>query len=67
MDDGDLFEHMPVTVGGEIVQRLDVVASAQGRWSWTPEAKARIIAASMVSGVYVTEVARRNDMQPQHL
>ena len=67
MDDGDIFEHMPVTAGGDIVQRMDVVASAQGRRSWTPEAKARIIAESMVPGVNVAEGARRNDMQPQHL
>lgn len=67
MDDGDIFEHMSVTAGGDIVQRMDVVASAQGRRSWTPEAKARIIAESMVPGVNVAEVARRNDMQPQHL
>jgi|CXWL01.1.fsa_nt_gi transposase len=67
MNDGDIFEHIPVTAGGDIVQRMDVVASAQGRRSWTAEAKARIIAESMVPGVNVAEVARRNDMQPQHL
>ncbi|MGD9812178.1 MAG: transposase [Sphingobium sp.] len=67
MDDGDIFEHMPVTAGGDIVQRMDVIASAQGRRSWTAEAKGLIIAESMVPGVNVAEVARRHDMQPQHL
>lgn len=67
MGDGDIFEHMMVADGGTGVRRLDVIASPEGRRSWTPEAKARIIAESMVPGVNVAEVARRNDMQPQHL
>lgn len=67
MDDGAIFEHMMVPDGSTGVQRLDVIASPEGRRSWTPEAKARIIAESMVPGVNVAAVARRNDMQPQHL
>lgn len=67
MDDGAVFEHMMVSDGSTGVQRMDVIASGEGRRSWTPEAKARIIAESMVPGVNVAEVARRNDMQPQHL
>lgn len=67
MDDGDIFEHAMVPPVGAGVQRLDVIASGAGRRRWTREAKARIIAESMAAGANVAEVARRNDMQPQHL
>jgi transposase len=67
MDDGDIFEHVMVSPVGAGVQRLDVIASGVGRRRWTREAKARIIGESMVPGANVAEVARRNDMQPQHL
>jgi transposase len=67
MDDGDIFEHVMESSGGGGVQRLDVIASGVGRRRWTREAKARIIAESMVPGANVAEVARRYDMQPQHL
>jgi transposase len=67
MDDGDIYEHMAVSPVGAGVQRLDVIASGVGRRRWTREAKARIIAESMAAGANVAEVARRNDMVPQHL
>lgn len=67
MDDDDIFEHVMVSPVGAGVQRLDVIASGVGRRRWTREAKARIIGESMVPGANVAEVARRNDMQPQHL
>ena len=67
MDDGDIFEHMIVRDGSAGLQRLDVISSGVGRRRWAPEAKARIIAESMVPEANVAEVARRNDMQPQHL
>ena len=67
MDDGDVFEHVMVYPVGGGVQRLDVIASVVGRRCWTQDAKARIIAESMAAGANVAEVARRNDMQPQHL
>ncbi len=67
MDDGAIFEHMTASRGGDGVHRLDVIASGVGRRSWTREAKARIIAESMVPGANVAEVARRNDLVPQHL
>jgi transposase len=67
MDDGDIFEHVAVSPVGAGVQRLDVIGSGTGRRRWTREAKARIITESMVPGANVAEVARRNDMQPQHL
>lgn len=58
---------MAVSPFGAGVQRLDVIASGAGRRRWTREAKARIIAESMAAGANVAEVARRNDMVPQHL
>ena len=67
MDDGDIFEHMAVVPSGLGAQRLDVVSSGVGRRRWAREAKARIIAESMVPGANVADVARRNDMHPQHL
>lgn len=48
-------------------KRLDVVASARGKRSWPPEARARIIAESMMPGVNVSEVARRHGLYPQQL
>jgi transposase len=67
MSDGDIFEHMIDRAEGDGVRRMDVVVSGGGRRSWTPDVKARIIAESMVPGANVAEVARRNDMLPQHL
>jgi transposase len=67
MDDGDIFEHMAVVPSGVSAQRLDVVSSGVGRRRWAREAKARIIAESMVPGANVADVARRNDIHPQHL
>jgi transposase len=46
---------------------MDVIPAGRVRRSWTPEAKARIIAESMVTHANVAEIARRNDMLPQHL
>lgn len=48
-------------------ERLDVVASPRGKRSWTPEARARIIAESLEPGVNVSEVARRHGIYPQQL
>jgi len=67
MGDGDIFEHMVDRAEDDGVRRMDVIVSGGGRRSWAPEVKARIIAESMVPGANVAEVARRNDMLPQHL
>lgn len=67
MDVGDKFEHVMVSSAGGGLQRLDVIASGVCRRRLTREAKVWIIAESMVSGVNVAEVARRNAMQPQRL
>lgn len=67
MSDGAIFEHMIDPSGGDGVHRLDVVVSPGGRRRWSPDVKARIISESLVADVNVAEVARRNDMTPQHL
>ncbi len=67
MGDGDIFEHIVDHASGNGVRRMDVIVSGGGRRSWAPDVKARIIAESMVPGANVSEVARRNDMLPQHL
>ena len=61
------FESAFETSAGAQVRRLDVVPAGRVRRSWTPEAKARIIAESMAAGANVAAIARRNDMLPQHL
>lgn len=46
---------------------MEVIPAGRERRSWTPEAKARIIAESMAMRANVAEIARRNDMLPQQL
>jgi len=61
------FESSFETNAGTQVRRMDVVPAGRVRRSWTPEAKARIIAESMAAGANVAAIARCNDMLPQHL
>jgi transposase len=67
MSDVTTFERGFETNGPERARRIDVIPGGAARRSWTPEAKARIIAESMAPGANVSEVARRNDMLPQQL
>lgn len=67
MDDVTTFESSFETRPLPQPQRMDVIPAGRVRRSWTPEAKARIIAESMVLHANVAEIARRNDMLPQHL
>lgn len=67
MDDVTTFESSLETSAATRLHRMDVIPSGRVRRSWTPEAKARIIAESMVPHANVAEIARRNDMLPQHL
>lgn len=55
------------TSGRVRLQRMDVVPAGRVRRSWTPEAKARIIAESMEPQANVADIARSNDMVPQQL
>jgi transposase len=47
------------------VRRLEVVNGALGRWRWSADAKARIVAESLAPGVVISEVARWHDLRPQ--
>jgi transposase len=67
MGDVATFESDFETSAGARPRRMEVVPAGRVRRSWTPEAKARIIAESMVPRANVAEIARRNDMLPQHL
>lgn len=49
------------------VRRLEVINGALGRRRWSAEAKARIVAESLVPGAVISEVARRHDLLPQQL
>lgn len=49
------------------LDRLDVIESRRGKRSWTPEARARIIAESLEPGANVSEVARKHGLYPQQL
>lgn len=50
-----------------VVQRLDVIPAGPARRRWTAEAKARIVAESLVPGANVSAVARRHGLLPQQL
>jgi transposase len=47
------------------VGRLEVINGALGRWRWSADAKARIVAESLAPGVVISEVARWHDLRPQ--
>lgn len=49
------------------VRRLEVINGVLGRRSWSLEEKGRLVAESMAPGVVVSEVARRNGLNPQQL
>jgi transposase len=67
MGDVTTFESAFETSAVARPRRMDVVPAGRMRRSWTPEAKARIIAESMAPRANVADIARRSDMVPQQL
>jgi transposase len=51
----------------EEFRRIEVITGVGRRRRWTAEAKARIVAESLVGDVSVSEVARRHGIRPQQL
>ncbi len=49
------------------VHRVEVITGVERRRSWPDAVKERIVAESMVEGVVISDVARRNGISPQQL
>ena len=47
--------------------RVDIQVGAGRRRRWSDESKGRMVAESYAPGAVVSEVARQNDISPQHL
>ena len=48
-------------------RRIEILSGAERRRRWSDEAKARIVAESVVHGAIVSQVARRHDVLPSQI
>ena len=48
-------------------RRIEILSGAERRRRWSDEAKARIVAESVVPGAMVSQVARRHDVLPSQI
>jgi transposase len=60
-----MVDHIIETSG--VRGRIDIRVGAGRRRRWSDEAKGRMVAESYAPGAVVSEVARQNDISPQHL
>ena len=60
-----MVDHIVETSG--VRGRVDIQVGAGRRRRWSDEAKGRMVAESYAPGAVVSEVARQNDISPQHL
>ena len=49
------------------LRRVEVIAGVERRRSWSDDEKARILEQTLMPGVVISEVARRNGLSPQQL
>ena len=60
-----MVDHIVETSG--VRGRVDIRVGVGRRRRWSDEAKGRMVAESYAPGAIVSEVARQNDISPQHL
>ena len=60
-----MVDHIVETSG--VRGRVDIQVGVGRRRRWSDEAKGRMVAESYAPGAVVSEVARQNDISPQHL
>ena len=49
------------------LRRVEVIAGVERRRSWSDDERARILEQTLMPGVVISEVARRNGLSPQQL